>query len=388
MIAGVDETVLPPGCRDRQYLEALDALLQRMPDPDLVFVIAGGDVLEGDHLGHLGLTMEGARRRDLRVAREIAGVPSVWLPGGGYHARAWQVLAGTVLAVTRHARQPIVAREDPMAVRLPGSPGTSAPKAGRSRPWQTSPSTMWGSNWDWRHGAAGTLLLGFYTAETIEFATYRFGLLAFLERRGYGLFRVELGTASTGGERVSVYGAADGVEHLLGDAVFTRRQVAGEDVLYVEWLTLRDPRARFSAKRPRLPGQEVPGLGLAREVAMLLNLAARRIGATGVAFAPAHYHTAYASRGQSQFVDPVRQGRFEAMLRDFREHALAQVSEAFEAGRVLMNGQPHAWEPSEMVTWLHERPVDRAAVEAERDQVRFDLAPAPDVAGTQGAASE
>ena len=78
VIAGADETVLPPRCGDDEYLGALAVLLKRMPTPELALVIAGGDVLDGDHLGHLGLSLDGARRSDLRVvggaARRTVGV--------------------------------------------------------------------------------------------------------------------------------------------------------------------------------------------------------------------------------------------------------------------------------------------------------------------------
>src|SRR3972149_1853798 len=60
-----------------------------VPRPALAFVIAGGDVLLGDRFGRLGLSLAGARWRDIDVATELAGVPSVWLPGGGDHPEAW-----------------------------------------------------------------------------------------------------------------------------------------------------------------------------------------------------------------------------------------------------------------------------------------------------------
>ena len=97
-IPDVDETVLPEGASDGTYLVALADLLQRMPAARLTFVIAGGDVLAGDRLGALGLSLEGARRRDGMVAEAIEGA-SVWLPGGGYNKRSWRVLAGTALAI-------------------------------------------------------------------------------------------------------------------------------------------------------------------------------------------------------------------------------------------------------------------------------------------------
>src|SRR5205823_6058723 len=61
-----------------------------------------------------------------------------------------------------------------------------------------------------------------------------------------------------------------------------------------------------------LPGQDTPGLGLAREIGELLARIASRLGLEGVAFRPAWYHTAYAARHYFHFADPARQGRFEA----------------------------------------------------------------------------
>ncbi len=95
-----DETVLPLGCDDQTYQTALQALLHRMPTPDLAFVIAGGDVLADDHMGGLGLSLKGVRQRDRLVDNILAGTPSVWLPGGGYHPNAWKVLTGTGLILT------------------------------------------------------------------------------------------------------------------------------------------------------------------------------------------------------------------------------------------------------------------------------------------------
>src|SRR5262249_43416909 len=68
-LQGVDETFLPEGCGDGEYLRALDVLLAKMPRAELGFVNAGGDVLAGDRFGLLGLSLEGARERDVRVLR-------------------------------------------------------------------------------------------------------------------------------------------------------------------------------------------------------------------------------------------------------------------------------------------------------------------------------
>ena len=276
----------------------------------------------------------------------LYGIPSVWLPGGGYHPNSWQVLAGTVLAVSRHNAKPIHAGDDPMGMRF-----TRLSRRLHSQIAQPSSDlSLHDVEADLGVGGGGRhLLLGVYSPEAVEYVLYRFNLLRFLERRGYSQFRVALGTATSGGERLCLFGQAAGREHLLVEGVLQRRLLAGRELLYLHWLALRDPLARFSDKRPRLPGQDVPGLGLVREAAQLLGVFARQVGLLGVAFTPAWYHTAYVARGRFTFVDPVRQGRFEAMIRDFAEFSLAEVSTAFASGRVRRNGVAYTWEPDDMV---------------------------------------
>ncbi len=365
----VDETVLPSGTGDAAYLEALGALLGRMPRPQLAFVIAGGDVLAGDRFGRLGLSLDGARERDLLIAAELEGVPSVWLPGGGYSRKSWRVLAGTGMALAAASLAPIPDEYDPLSARF----------AVVSR--HLSPSDL---------GDAGELskedleealglrpqrqrlLLGFYTSAGMEHALFRFGVLEQLERMGFRQFRVTFDPTGLG-ERVRLHGEADGVEHLLVELVVERRRVMTVEVLYVHWLSLRNPRAQFSERRPRLPGQDVPGLGLAREAGWMLARMAIRLGLGGVVYRPSHYHTAYPARHAFAFIDPERQGRFEALVRDLAGVPLLEATEAVSEGRVLMNGEPYAWEADEMAYWLRESPSEPGEVERERERVKFEM---------------
>ena len=88
--AGDLDVDLPDGCRDADYLEALDAALselwQRFGTPDLAFYLAGADPHEGDRLGRLKLSAEGLAERDRRVfaACRTRGVPVAFAMGGGY----------------------------------------------------------------------------------------------------------------------------------------------------------------------------------------------------------------------------------------------------------------------------------------------------------------
>ena len=378
-LPGVDETVLPERADDTAYLRTLSALLGRMPRPDLAFVLAGGDVLAGDRFGRLGLTLAGARRRDREVAKALDGVPSVWLPAGGYHRDAWRVLAGTamVLAVSWDAGIP--PRYDPLHARF-------AVISRQLRVADLGETEFTSADLEESLGLAPEprqrLLLRYYTAVGIEHALYRYGIIDHLQRIGYVGCRVAIDRSGPG-ERLRLFaGAADGaqggVEHLLLEFVLERRRMQGIDSLYVHWLTLRNPRAQFSAVRPRLPGQEVPGLGLAREIGELLALMARRLDLGAVVFRPAYFHTAYPGRHNFTFVDATRQGRFEALVRDLAHLPLREATAAVAEGRVHLDGHTYTWEADDMAFWIKPGAApDPAVVARERERARFTVIPAP-----------
>jgi acetoin utilization deacetylase AcuC-like enzyme len=361
----VDETVLPFGSGDTQYLSALEALLARMPPGDLAFVCAGGDVLAGDPLGGLGLTLEGCRERDFLVLDALSRVPSVWLPAGGYTASAWRALAGTGLALGLRSRTPIAAGYDPMAARFSYIARTLAPE-------QLGPGELKMDDVAEELGLAAErshLLLGYYSAEGLEHALHVYGVLDALRRLGYGPFRMELESSGVG-DSARLLDVPSG-EPLI-EVVLEKRSVAGSDMLYVHWLALRNPKATFSA--PPLPGQNVPGLGLSREITEMLIRMAVRLGLDGLAMRPSAYHLAHVRRDALHFVEPARQGRFEALCDVLKDLPLAKASAAVAEGRVRLNGQPYVWEPDEMVRWVTPRPENRAAIDAAKTAAVFTLA--------------
>jgi hypothetical protein len=214
------------------------------------------------------------------------------------------------------------------------------------------------------------LLLGFYSAEGLEHALHRYGVLDQLRRMGYGPFRADLHEEGVG-QSARLVDAPSG--QTLVEVVLERAEVAGARVLYVHWLTLRNPRAKFSPERPALPGQDVPGLGLAPEIEEMLLRMAARLGLEGLAFRPAAYHLAFAGRATLRFVDPARQGRFEALVELLSGMPLVEATRAVAEGRVRLDGRPYAWEAEEMVKWLQPRPDDRPAIDAARAAARFTL---------------
>ncbi len=91
-VPGDLDVELPDGCRDAEYLAALDAALAELwrrhgdAPPGLIFYLAGADPHEGDRLGRLALSSAGLRERDRRVlaAAVQRRIPLVVTMAGGY----------------------------------------------------------------------------------------------------------------------------------------------------------------------------------------------------------------------------------------------------------------------------------------------------------------
>ncbi len=381
----VDEVLLPEGSGDDVYLEALDGLLERLPPSELCFVIAGGDVLAGDRLGCLAVSPLGIRRRELAVRRALGDTPSVWVSGGGYQRRhGWRALAGTAMALEMGSKALIPDTLDPMRHHFGLIARSLGDEQLGSKPAPTQDELLISSEdieeaLGMRRRPKEKRLLGFYSEQGVEYALSAYGILPHLRRLGYEQVAVTIDHASAG-ERMMVHGVCEGQRYLLQELVLERRSFDGQPLLFVNWLSLRNPRATFTEKRPKLPGQEVPGLGMAREAGQMLARMAKRLGLAGVAFNPAWYHVAYTARYHFRFLDPSTQAHFEALMRDLADLPLLEATHAIADGQVLMDGQPFRWEPGAMA-YLFEEPEDFDVRVGEiRDRVRFTLsasAPSP-----------
>jgi acetoin utilization deacetylase AcuC-like enzyme len=109
------DVALPDGCRDAEYLAALDAALDELwrrhaqGAPGLVFYLAGADPHEGDRLGRLKLTSAGLAERDRRVFRATRErrIPVAISMAGGYGRE----IADTVAVQLATLREALASRE-------------------------------------------------------------------------------------------------------------------------------------------------------------------------------------------------------------------------------------------------------------------------------------
>ena len=200
---------------------------------------------------------------------------------------------------------------------------------------------------------AGRRFLDFYGDEGIRLAIERYGLEAAMRRRGYTDFELET-RAMDDRHTLLVFGRGTSEpetaeRHRLIELVVRRdRLVATEvpglppleaafDVLTVDWLLLQDPLASFTPERPRLPGQQAPGLGIGERVLELLYRIVERLKLDAMVTVAEYFHNAVLYARELPFFDPVHGGRLcalEAALMKREGLSLAQASWAVEWGCV------------------------------------------------------
>ena len=352
--AVVEDLRLEAGTTTEPYLHMVRNMLRAIPKRTaLALYLAGADPLVGDPLGALSVSLDGLRRRDRMVFRALGKTPTVVTPGGGYRDASWRVLAGT-LAETVRLRTAVDSKYDPVLRRS------------RDISRRLDTNTLMGeedtliteaellSSMGLRVGTPPPRFLGFYTRHGLEYALTAQGYLTAVRRLGFNGLRVHVDPGVGGGaDRMRLTAEVAGKEETLLDVSASLSTIEGFRFLFVEWLELRDPRATFTSRRPKLPGQRGPGLGLAEDTMQLLVRAAERLALHGVAFVAAHYHVAWMGRGRFWVLDPVRRGQLEALFEYFKGTPLLDASRLIGGPGIPVNGEPIQWAPLQMVTMGH-----------------------------------
>jgi hypothetical protein len=213
----------------------------------------------------------------------------------------------------------------------------------------------------------GNLLFGRFDARWLRDHLEQSGILAGLARKGYPDPLLTLSCTDPGDQRIYLHDKTESWDRLLLEA---RLQLADfrpktpigpfteEDsfrMLIIHWLVLSDPDRPFSFRRPRLPGQDRPGLGLLTESLRLLRGIGKELLIDGVLDLPDHFHTALVYAGAMHFFDPEAEGLFRAMARDLAAVPLAIASEAVREGAMVDagSGEPLPWLPAEQILPIH-----------------------------------
>lgn len=129
------------------------------------------------------------------------------------------------------------------------------------------------------------------------------------------------------------------------------------EMLAINWAMLQNPHASFSRIRPRLPGQEHPGLGLGRKCQEFLVYLSNELACAGLINHPQYFHNAVFYRDEYFFVDPLRQGELLAMIRDLAKYPVDVSSPAVADGKLIDARRRTAieWHPEVMVCPTRQR---------------------------------
>ncbi|GEM_PF-164497 len=237
--------------------------------------------------------------------------------------------------------------------------------------------------------------LGFYSKRGIEFGLRQFGIFNQLKKTGLPNGRVLIDTSDPYKHRLQIKHLINGIDYLSCEVILRRgtfplpKQFTLKPKLYdfiiIEWLLLQHPLKPFTRRRPQLPGQEYPGLGISEIIFEMFYWLARRFSSDGALIIPNYLHTGLFYGRQFLFLEPVRQGQLyhfgKLVLKKYR---LDQLTWACAEGQLIdrKNNRVYLWEPAPMALPVSRQLKDYFhhadyvnTVRTERKQFRAEINP-------------
>jgi hypothetical protein len=201
------------------------------------------------------------------------------------------------------------------------------------------------------------LFLGFFSINGLQIVFEKYKIKKKLNKLGFNNLHLDIDTSDAYKHKVIVQNIKHGTIEKLIELVVRKDIIEINmpfecalngnkyDVLTVEWLKMQNPRMVFSSKKPKLPGQEYPGLGIGSEALELIVMAARRLGLLGVVNIPDHFHNAYFYSKIFHYVNPKDQAKLMAIIRDTQGRHISNVAWAIERGLLIdkKKNQPFKW---------------------------------------------
>ncbi|MGD8726478.1 MAG: histone deacetylase [Gemmatimonadales bacterium] len=331
--------------------------------PGLVVYVAGVDGAITDAIGDWRLTAEGILERDRFVVEAVRAEPEppplAIVLGGGYGASAWRytarflgwLVAGETIEPPDEMEMVLRRSRELMKGWKP-----SAASVDTGSEWALKEEDLFGFGVH-----EDPLFLGHFSKYAVELQLEQLGVLNHIRARGFPHLSVTLDVRQGLGQVLRVRDAPNGGGPLVElKATRSRAVLPGAEVIEINWLLLQNPKASFGHRRPQLPGQHHPGLGMLREVAAWLIVVCEELRLDGIAFVPSQYYMAAVGHRHLQFVDPTAQAKYEAFRRALRGLDLATANNLLNKGDVIdtKTGAPVTWEPVPMVV-----PVSQALLE-------------------------
>lgn len=188
------------------------------------------------------------------------------------------------------------------------------------------------------------LFLDYYSVEGVRLALESYGFLDEIRRKGLGEPQISIHRHEKGYDivRVNTEEASHPIVELVAQlgplpehAGKLVPDAAGRQFLHIRWLRMQNPLKKVKPDRPLLPGQDFVGLGLGREMMVLLQMVCNRLQLDGIVELPERMHNAALYFQRFRFLDPEMQGILTAILRDTQKHSLTELAWGMEIGALV-----------------------------------------------------
>ncbi len=200
--------------------------------------------------------------------------------------------------------------------------------------------------------------LGYYSKRGVWRRFELFGIFDRLSRLGLNNPELDIDTTDPFLHKMSLHHNIQGKRLLSGELHVRKAPITLPDTdrtrvdcLVIEWFLLQNPLKPFSRRRPQLPGQDHPGLGIAMILFEMFYWIARRFSLDGVLFVPNYLHTGVLYGRQCAFINPEQQALLQELGHLLEKKSLDQLSWACAEGKLVNRNTNEVlvWTPMPMV---------------------------------------
>ncbi len=172
------------------------------------------------------------------------------------------------------------------------------------------------------------------------------GLRECLRDRGFSKLELDIAKDDAGRHHLSIFHTKIKNENLLINLRLSESIYRPEislpfhmkrgtyNMINVEWAQASNPKNMNNRKKPLLPGQEKPGLGILSYLFHMMEVMGRRVSSDGFMEVPDHFHLAAMYSGKFRFFDPEKEALLRGVLRDLSTSGIGDLSWGFITGTI------------------------------------------------------